>query len=66
MNGAAFVYGTLMADEVLKLLIKRVPSSQKATLAGYCRHRVKGQVFPAIVPATATNKVVGKVRMLVR
>jgi hypothetical protein len=25
MTGNMFVYGTLMADEVLKLLLKRVP-----------------------------------------
>lgn len=61
MPGTAFVYGTLMADEVLKLLIKRVPVSRNATLSGYARHKVKGQVFPAIVPATPQDKVQGKV-----
>lgn len=60
-GGAAFVYGTLMADEVVKLLIKRVPPSRPATLAGYSRFRVKGQVFPAIVPSQSDNKVLGKV-----
>ena len=60
------MYGTLMADEVLKLLIKRVPRSSQATLHGYSRHRVKGQVFPAIVPSSATAKVDGKVRLLLR
>jgi gamma-glutamylcyclotransferase (GGCT)/AIG2-like uncharacterized protein YtfP len=61
MTGAAFVYGTLMAEEVLKLLIKRVPANKPATLAGYSRHRVKGQVFPAIIPATPQDRVQGKV-----
>jgi gamma-glutamylcyclotransferase (GGCT)/AIG2-like uncharacterized protein YtfP len=61
MPGTAFVYGTLMADEVLKLLIKRVPVSRKATLSGYARHKVKGQVFPAIIPATPQDRVQGKV-----
>lgn len=61
MTGAAFVYGTLMAEEVLKLLIKRVPANKPATLAGYSRHRVKGQVFPAIIPATPQDSVKGKV-----
>jgi gamma-glutamylcyclotransferase (GGCT)/AIG2-like uncharacterized protein YtfP len=61
-GGTAFVYGTLMADEVLRLLISRVPPSAPATLPGYARHRVKGQVFPAIVPATPQDTVRGKVR----
>ncbi len=60
MPGNAFVYGTLMADEVLKLLIHRVPKSKPATLAGFQRFRVKGQVFPAIVPEP-TAKVQGMV-----
>lgn len=61
MPGNAFVYGTLMADEVLHLLIKRVPTAKPATLNGYIRHRVKGQVFPAIVPAAKESKVHGQV-----
>ncbi|KAG2447215.1 hypothetical protein HYH02_007955 [Chlamydomonas schloesseri] len=50
-----------MADEVLRLLIKRVPRTRPATLAGYTRYKVKGQVFPAIVPSTSECKVEGKV-----
>jgi hypothetical protein len=60
-GGAVFVYGTLMADEVVRLLLKRVPPSKPATLAGHRRHAVKGQVFPAIVPAPAPASVRGKV-----
>lgn len=60
-TGTAFVYGTLMAEEVLKLLIRRVPSCKPATLSGYSRHRVKGQVFPAIMPAKPQDSVQGKV-----
>lgn len=63
MSGTAFVYGTLMAPEVLKLLIKRVPESRAATLKGYARYRVKGQVFPAIIPSTSESKVKGMVLM---
>ena len=51
-----------MADEVLKMLIKRVPVSKTASLKGFTRHGVVGQVYPAIVrsgsPAAA---VTGKV-----
>jgi hypothetical protein len=63
-TGTAFVYGTLMAEEVLKLLIRRVPPSKPATLSGYSRHRVKGQVFPAIIPAKPQDRVKGMVGVL--
>ncbi|KAF6261215.1 Butirosin biosynthesis, BtrG-like protein [Scenedesmus sp. NREL 46B-D3] len=64
MSGTAFVYGTLMAPEVLQLLIKRVPKSRAATLNGYARYRVKEQVFPAIIPAKQSeSKVTGVVLM---
>ncbi len=61
MPGNAFVYGTLMADEVLKLLIQRVPVSRPAHITGFTRYKVKGQVFPAIIPTERTAKVNGKV-----
>lgn len=63
--GAAFVYGTLMADEVVKLLINRVPPSRPATLSGFRRYRVQGQLFPAIVPASPEDTVSGKVCVVV-
>ena len=44
-----FVYGSLMAEEVLKILIGRVPKMQPAMLANYARHPVAGACFPAIV-----------------
>lgn len=64
-GGAVFVYGTLMADEVVRLLLKRVPPSRPATLSGHRRHAIKGQVFPAIVPVPtpAEASVKGKVLM---
>lgn len=61
MPGNAFVYGTLMADEVVQLLIHRVPRSKPAALSGYQRYRVKEQVFPAIIPCAPTSKVQGMV-----
>lgn len=60
-GGNAFVYGTLMAPEVVSLLIKRAPPFKPATLAGYTRHKIRGQVFPAIVPSTPTAVVKGQV-----
>lgn len=54
-SSSALVYGTLMAPEVLKVLIKRVPPMRPATLRGYMRCRIKGEVFPAIVPDAASE-----------
>jgi hypothetical protein len=61
MGGNAFVYGTLMAPEVLKALINRVPPMKPAVIKGFRRYRVKGQVFPAIVPDLADSQVDGQV-----
>ena len=58
MSKAAFVYGTLMAPEVVQALIKRVPPMKPAKLHGYTRHSVKGVVFPAIVPDAGDRSVV--------
>lgn len=62
MPGTAFVYGTLMADEVVRVLINRVPTTRPATLHGYRRYRIKNAVYPAILPSTTTDSVKGKVR----
>uniref|UniRef100_A0A0D6R6Z4 Putative gamma-glutamylcyclotransferase n=1 Tax=Araucaria cunninghamii TaxID=56994 RepID=A0A0D6R6Z4_ARACU len=55
-----FVYGTLMADEVVNVLLNRVPPCSPAVLQGYRRHSIRGRVYPAIVPAE-NNSVNGKV-----
>ena len=57
-----FVYGTLMADEVVHVLLKRNPQKTPAILHGYVRHRVNNHVYPAIVPGTSNDKVTGVVR----
>ncbi|KAK7283024.1 hypothetical protein RIF29_12224 [Crotalaria pallida] len=45
-----FVYGSLLADEVVKILLKRVPRSASATLHGFHRFKIKERVYPAILP----------------
>lgn len=60
-GGRAFVYGTLMADEVLRLLLRRVPLSRAAAVQGLKRCRVRGQVFPAVVAAPPEASVRGRV-----
>ena len=54
-----FVYGTLMANEVVTALLARPHKRFAATLSGFKRHRIRQQVFPAIIPATAVDKVSG-------
>ena len=44
------MYGSLMAPEVTKLLIGRMPSTQPATLKDHMRYCVKEADFPAIFP----------------
>ncbi|BDA40600.1 AIG2-like protein D [Coccomyxa sp. Obi] len=56
-----FVYGTLMSEEVVMTLIKRAPKQQPARIRGYRRHRIKGFIFPAIIPATESDEVNGLV-----
>ncbi|KAJ3698667.1 hypothetical protein LUZ61_002372 [Rhynchospora tenuis] len=56
-----FVYGSLMADEVVHVLLTRVPPSSPALLPNFHRFSVKGRVYPAILPVenkTVTGKVI--------
>eukprot|EP00262_Sarcandra_glabra_P005050 TRINITY_DN16307_c0_g1_i1.p1 TRINITY_DN16307_c0_g1~~TRINITY_DN16307_c0_g1_i1.p1 ORF type:complete len:170 (-),score=24.57 TRINITY_DN16307_c0_g1_i1:181-690(-) len=55
-----FVYGSLLADDVVHVLLKRFPQSSPAILNGYHRFSIKGRVYPAIVPVE-NKKVTGKV-----
>ncbi|GAB4854101.1 hypothetical protein Ancab_022684 [Ancistrocladus abbreviatus] len=55
-----FVYGSLLADEVVRVLLKRVPVICPAVLNGYHRFSIKGRVYPAIMPME-NKKVVGRV-----
>ncbi|XP_028113138.1 AIG2-like protein D isoform X6 [Camellia sinensis] len=55
-----FVYGSLLADEVVRVLLKRVPQSSPATLNGFHRFSIKGRVYPAILPVEK-KKVIGRV-----
>ncbi|XP_020090139.1 AIG2-like protein D isoform X1 [Ananas comosus] len=57
-----FVYGSLLADEVVHVLLNRLPPSSHASLNGYHRFSIKGRVYPAILPVES-KKVTGKVLM---
>lgn len=45
-----FVYGSLMAPEVLAALLGRVPARVPATARGYRRFAIRDRVYPAVVP----------------
>ncbi|KAK9811051.1 hypothetical protein WJX73_009402 [Symbiochloris irregularis] len=56
---SVFVYGTLMAEEVTHALLHRLPPTHAATLAGFKRHRIENQVFPAIVATSSADTIQG-------
>jgi gamma-glutamylcyclotransferase (GGCT)/AIG2-like uncharacterized protein YtfP len=59
-SNSVFVYGTLMAPEVLKVLIGRIPEcSRSALLLNYRRHPVKDYVFPAVIPCESGTMTEG-------
>lgn len=45
-----FVYGTLMAEPVMRSVCGRHFASTPATLHDFRRRRVSGEVYPAIIP----------------
>ena len=46
---SVFVYGTLMAEEVVGCLLGRVPESRPATMEGVVRWFIRDEVFPALM-----------------
>ncbi|KAJ0030992.1 hypothetical protein Pint_12658 [Pistacia integerrima] len=57
---SVFVYGSLLADDVVRIFLKRVPQSSSAILNNYHRFSIKGRVYPAILPLE-NHKVTGRV-----
>ncbi|KAF3673256.1 putative L-arabinokinase-like [Capsicum annuum] len=55
-----FVYGSLLHDDVVRALLKRLPHSSPAILHDFHRFSIKGCVYPAILPVQ-NKKVKGKV-----
>ncbi|KAJ7958628.1 AIG2-like protein [Quillaja saponaria] len=55
-----FVYGSLLADDVVRVLLKRIPSSSTAILHDFYRFSIKGRVYPAILPVEK-KKITGRV-----
>ena len=49
-RACCFVYGSLLAPEVLRSLLGRVPAHRPARLAGHERHALAGRPYPGVVP----------------
>ncbi len=50
MPSNVFVYGTLMAPQIIAAVIGREPASEPAVLAGYRRSCLEGELYPGIRP----------------
>jgi len=57
-----FVYGSLLSNDVVKVLLGRNPLGPNATLRGYHRFHIKERVYPAVFPRNG-GTVEGKVLM---
>ncbi|EOA17554.1 hypothetical protein CARUB_v10005913mg [Capsella rubella] len=55
-----FVYGSFQEPDVLHVMLDRTPEIVSATLHGYQRFRLKGRLYPCIVPRE-NGEVHGKV-----
>ncbi|XP_071722456.1 AIG2-like protein D [Rutidosis leptorrhynchoides] len=55
-----FVYGSLLADDVVRILLNRVPQSSLAILDNFQRFSIKERVYPAILPVE-NKKITGRV-----
>jgi gamma-glutamylcyclotransferase (GGCT)/AIG2-like uncharacterized protein YtfP len=56
---ALFAYGTLLFPEVLRAVAGRALPSRVATLPGFARWRLIGEIFPAVVAAAEQDRVSG-------
>ncbi len=58
---SVFVYGSLLAPEVLRALLGRVPPAKAATLHGHRRYSIRERTYPATVKASDADAVQGRV-----
>ncbi|KAI3875606.1 hypothetical protein MKX03_001557 [Papaver bracteatum] len=59
---SVFVYGSLLADEVVEALLNRVPQNFPAILDNFKRFSIEGRIYPAILPVE-NAQVIGRVLM---
>jgi len=51
MDANVFTYGSLMFEPVWKRVVRQRYASREARLDGYVRRKVRGEEYPAVVPA---------------
>lgn len=56
---ALFAYGTLLFPAVFRAVTGRALTPRAATLPGFVRRRLIGELFPAILEASEHDRVVG-------
>lgn len=64
-NGSAmkmnvFTYGSLMFEPVWRQVVGKARRRRDARICGFKRRKVRGEIYPAIVPASSRDCVEGK------
>lgn len=59
MDRHIFTYGCLMFDPVWTRVVGGRYKKRTARLDGFCRRRMHGQIYPAVVPCSAEAHVEG-------
>jgi gamma-glutamylcyclotransferase (GGCT)/AIG2-like uncharacterized protein YtfP len=54
-----FTYGSLMYPQVWSRVMQRLHASRPATLAGYSRRQLPGEVHPAMIPSGPDSTIEG-------
>jgi gamma-glutamylcyclotransferase (GGCT)/AIG2-like uncharacterized protein YtfP len=60
VNRHIFTYGSLMFGPVWNRVVRGRYPKHDARLYGYCRRRIQGQTYPAVMPASDDDHVAGK------
>lgn len=55
LRNSLFVYGTLMAPQVIETILGRLPPHCVATIPNYKRHPVRNHVYPGMIPQTGAS-----------
>ena len=59
MSMHVFTYGSLMFDRVWSKVVDGVYKKSSATLYGYKRRKIRGAIYPALLPGTDADYVDG-------
>ena len=63
MSMHVFTYGSLMFGRVWRRVVGVENTKAEAMLYGYKRTKIKNEVYPALIPGTASDCVLGQVYM---